>query len=248
MSATLTSTLATTTLVGTPSAMAMTTFATLSEKHCPTCGSVSDFSDLAEAQRRIHELEEQVYYLTDRAAETAGKLADYEDEVHRLRRPQSGSSRPTSSSSSPDNKSQTSSRFTTLASLLPYRRGSATPSNSTPAPDTPATLPPNLLQLQSQTSEEDGETSELQNALTREKDLRKAAETQLSQASTELEDLTVQLFSQANEMVAEERKARAKLEERIAVLERRDTEKRNRLERLEKSMARVEKLRALIDS
>lgn len=81
----------------------------------------------------------------------------------------------------------------------------------------------------------------------REQGLRKAAETQLSQASTELEELTVQLFSQANEMVAEERKARAKLEERIAVLERRDLEKRNRLEKLEKAMARVERLRALVD-
>jgi hypothetical protein len=48
-------------------------------------------------------------------------------------------------------------------------------------------------------------------------------------------------------MVAEERKARAKLEERVAVLERRDVEKRTRLERLEKAMARVERLRALVN-
>ncbi|KAJ5250072.1 hypothetical protein N7489_000482 [Penicillium chrysogenum] len=89
--------------------------------------------------------------------------------------------------------------------------------------------------------------TELQDALTREQRLREAAESQLSQASTELEELTVQLFSQANEMVAEERKARAKLEERVAVLERRDVEKRTRLERLEKAMARVERLRALVN-
>lgn len=88
---------------------------------------------------------------------------------------------------------------------------------------------------------------ELQNALSREKSLRKAAESQLSQASTELEELTVQLFSQANEMVAQERKARAKLEERVAVLERRDVEKRARLERLENAMARVERLKALVN-
>lgn len=56
----------------------------------------------------------------------------------------------------------------------------------------------------------------------------------------------MQLFSQANEMVAQERKARAKLEERVAVLERRDIEKRSRLERLEKAMARVERVRALV--
>lgn len=90
-------------------------------------------------------------------------------------------------------------------------------------------------------------TAELQDALTREQRLREAAESQLSQASTELEELTVQLFSQANEMVAEERKARAKLEERVAVLERRDVEKRSRLEKLENAMARVERLRALVN-
>lgn len=56
----------------------------------------------------------------------------------------------------------------------------------------------------------------------------------------------MQLFSQANEMVAQERKARAKLEERVAVLERRDIEKRSRLDRLEKAMARVERVRALV--
>lgn len=47
-------------------------------------------------------------------------------------------------------------------------------------------------------------------------------------------------------MVAQERRARAKLEERVAVLERRDVEKRKRLERLEKAMERVERVRALV--
>ena len=57
----------------------------------------------------------------------------------------------------------------------------------------------------------------------------------------------MQLFSQANEMVAQERKARARLEERVAVLERRDIEKRARLERLEKAIARVDRLKALVN-
>ena len=76
--------------------------------------------------------------------------------------------------------------------------------------------------------------------------MRKAAENQLTQANTELEELTAQLFIQANEMVAQERKERAKLEERVAVLERRDVEKRKRLDRLEKAMQRVERLRSLV--
>lgn len=190
---------------------------------------------------------------------TAGRLADYEEEIHRLR----SSLRPTSSQAerplsptqvpdpiSPDTESQTAqqayhSRLATLTSLLPYRRGSATPTSAPgPVPTTP-TAPTNPLQHQASPASSDN-TSELQDALTREQSLRKAAETQLTQANTELEELTVQLFSQANEMVAQERKARAKLEERVAVLERRDIEKRSRLERLEKAMARVERLKALV--
>jgi GDP/GTP exchange factor Sec2p len=64
--------------------------------------------------------------------------------------------------------------------------------------------------------------------------------------SGEIEDLSVQLFQQANEMVATERKARAKLEERVEVLERRDDEKRKRLERLETAIKRIERVRGLL--
>jgi hypothetical protein len=49
-------------------------------------------------------------------------------------------------------------------------------------------------------------------------------------------------------MVAQERKARAKLEERVALLEKRDGDKRKRLDRLEKAVARVERVRGLINS
>jgi DNA repair exonuclease SbcCD ATPase subunit len=79
-----------------------------------------------------------------------------------------------------------------------------------------------------------------------EKKARLAAESSLSQAHSELEDLTAQLFSQANEMVANERKARAKLEERIEVLETRDGEKRKRLERLEKAVGRIDRVRGMV--
>lgn len=64
--------------------------------------------------------------------------------------------------------------------------------------------------------------------------------------SGELEDLSQTLFEQANTMVATERKARAKLEERVEVLEKRDVEKRKRLERLEGALKRIERVRGLL--
>ena len=91
-----------------------------------------------------------------------------------------------------------------------------------------------------------GGDADLQDALNREQALRRAAETRLTQANSELEDLTATLFGQANEMVAQERRARAKLEERVEVLERRDGEKRRRLERLEKAIARVDRVRGMV--
>ncbi|KGO75188.1 GDPGTP exchange factor Sec2p [Penicillium italicum] len=243
---------------------------TISEKQCPMCWGEGFPQDGSGAHDRIHELEGQVHALTARASATATKLSEYEDEIRRLRAsqpqgsyhtPRSSSSlgrppsradhsspqRPTSSESQPQPQPQTyQSRLTNLASFLPYRRSSATTTTSSGAglPSTPTALTTPPTHMSPANSEH---TAELQNALTREQRLRKAAESQLSQASTELEELTVQLFSQANEMVAEERKARAKLEERVAVLEQRDVEKRSRLEKLEKAVARVERLRALVN-
>ncbi|CAI7666289.1 unnamed protein product [Penicillium palitans] len=244
----------------------------ISEKQCPMCWGEGFPPDGSGAHDRIQELEGQVHALTARASATASKLTEYEDEIRRLRASQSQGSyhtprsssslgrppsqpdhsspqRPTSSESQPQPQTYHS-RLTNLASLLPYRRGSATPasapstSSGAVLPSTPTALTTPHTHMSPANSEH---TAELQDALTREQRLREAAESQLSQASTELEELTVQLFSQANEMVAEERKARAKLEERVAVLERRDVEKRSRLERLEKAMARVERLRALVN-
>jgi len=61
-----------------------------------------------------------------------------------------------------------------------------------------------------------------------------------------VEELSVSLFEQANEMVATERKARAKLEERVGMLEKRDAEKKQRLERLEGAMERIDRVRGLL--
>lgn len=86
----------------------------------------------------------------------------------------------------------------------------------------------------------------LQTSLEAERNLRQKAETNLAQSQNELEELTAQLFGQANEMVATERKARAKLEERVKLLETRDGEKRRRLDRLETAVQRIERVRRMV--
>jgi chromosome segregation ATPase len=96
------------------------------------------------------------------------------------------------------------------------------------------------------TSEQQLSTQELQRKLSQERELREKAEGQLTQASGELEELSASLFQQANEMVATERRERAKLEERVAILEKRDGEKRLRLERLEKAVQRIERVRGML--
>ncbi|CAK7263324.1 hypothetical protein SEPCBS119000_000413 [Sporothrix epigloea] len=112
--------------------------------------------------------------------------------------------------------------------------GRTTPSSSpvqTPAAEAPSQTP---------------STKDLLDALTREQKLRRQAEGRLQDTSREVEELSVSLFEQANEMVAEERRARARLEARVAVLEQRDTDKKHRLERLEQAMDRIERLRAML--
>lgn len=47
-------------------------------------------------------------------------------------------------------------------------------------------------------------------------------------------------------MVATERKARARLEERVVVLEKREREKAGRLEVLERRVGRVERVRGIL--
>ncbi|RAL14897.1 uncharacterized protein BO97DRAFT_403936 [Aspergillus homomorphus CBS 101889] len=255
----MTTALASTMLVGTLPTM-NSAAGMVSGKTCPTCGydRVSpQGKPKDEAQDRVKELEGQLEFLNLQATQMAERMAEYEEEIRRLhaqsttQSSRNGSSISSTSSNqfhritdlsmsppslhtSPKSPGQQSGRLSTLTSLLPSRRPGA-PS----APQAqPVISPPPIPSYE--------ETLELQNALNREQSLRKAAETQLSQASTELEELTAQLFSQANEMVAQERKARARLEERVAVLERRDVEKRNRLDRLEKAMERVERIRAMV--
>ncbi|KAI9856443.1 MAG: hypothetical protein M1813_009099 [Trichoglossum hirsutum] len=227
------------TSVSTLSSLSLTTAPSLvptAASTCPNCGVKLSHShrDIPEdAQHRIEELEAQVKILTTKATAAVDKLADYEDELQRLKTTQLNylSSPPTASvpetTPRPDDPSNSfgARAQNRLSSFLTSRKSS-----------------PNL----SKDAAEHLSTQELQRRLSQERELREKAEGQLTQANGELEELSASLFQQANEMVATERRERAKLEERVAVLEKRDGEKRVRLERLEKAVQRIERVRGML--
>ncbi|KAL7275028.1 hypothetical protein RUND412_002045 [Rhizina undulata] len=196
---------------------------------CLHCGSsVSMLHEYENAKRRIAELEAQVKILSDKATSAVDKLADYEDGIQSLKKSSTGSPttelppRPTSSSSnaSMSRPQTTANRISAFLSAATIRR------TAPPSPPPPA------------------ETFNLE--LERERSLRLRAEERLKDVTAELEDLTSSLFQNANEMVAEERKARHKLEERVAFLEKRDVEKRERLGLLERAVDRMNRVREVL--
>ncbi|KAI9820986.1 MAG: hypothetical protein M1832_003458 [Thelocarpon impressellum] len=210
---------------------------------CPNCGTgiAGEHADGPDAQRRIAELEGQVKILTGKATAAVDRLADYEDELRQLKSAQSKASAPAGVERATTPTPETGG--------LPLR--STTPTSPLPTALTTTTRLSSFLTARKAALPQPPSTpstSDLEAALTRESRLREAAEGKLSQASGELEELSTELFAQANEMVAAERKARAKLEERVAVLERRDGEKRARLERLEGAVKRVERVRGLLST
>ncbi|KAI9859325.1 MAG: hypothetical protein M1824_003839 [Vezdaea acicularis] len=196
---------------------------------CPNCGADISSSphaqfaaaDAAAAKQRIAELESQVKILTGKATAAVDKLADYEDHVNRR---QFAPAKPATPPPPPTHAINSNGVTARISTLLSPR---------TPPPSqAPFAKPPQ---------------TDLATALAREQTLRLTAESQLAASSNELEELSAQLFQQANEMVAQERRARAKLEARVEVLEQRDKEKRNRLERLEEAVRRVERVRGLLE-
>ncbi|KAH8801559.1 hypothetical protein F5884DRAFT_862252 [Xylogone sp. PMI_703] len=213
---------------------------------CPHCGTdlpEIESESLLEAQRQIKDLQAQVRMLTQKATAAVDRWADYEDEIQKLRSQQQRQSQSQQSQaipdiplhSSPQQQSSPSSERNAspsrISSYLPVQnRLSSFLTSRKPLP-AQAAVPA---------------TNDLVAALNREQSLRAAAESKLSAASGELEELSAQLFMQANEMVATERKARAKLEERVAILEKRDVDKRKRLERLEGAVARIERVKGLL--
>lgn len=228
---------------------------------------------LLEAQKRIADLEVQVQLLNKKATAAVDRWADYEDELSRLRAASmtSASTAPTSATAADP---QTPGKVTAASATAPSPRASgffnsayasgaasrlsqllspSTPARkSAPPPPAPQNLAPGRVAGRSSLSSAAPVLPSLQSpeelmaALSREKSLRVAAEGRLNETSREVEELSVTLFEQANEMVASERRARAALEERVGVLERRDEEKKGRLERLEGAVGRMDRISRLL--
>ncbi|KAL8715379.1 MAG: hypothetical protein Q9220_000712 [cf. Caloplaca sp. 1 TL-2023] len=236
------------------------------------------------------------------------KLADYEDQIHQLKKsvPPAASQESHSSPADPAPSSETMITHRTLlqsrfASLLPSsRRSASTPPSSAPptqlthsqslhhqssrAANQETSAPPHHQHTTSNptvlpSSSSSGAISpapskDLHAALAQERSLRLAVEAQLTATSTEIEELSTQLFSEANELVATERRSLAALQQkhaqleedkiilekrvaerereegrlknRLEVLEKRDGEKGRRWEELEKRVGRVERVKRLL--
>ncbi|THX24681.1 hypothetical protein D6D12_07486 [Aureobasidium pullulans] len=194
---------------------------------------------------RVASLEQQVAHLTQKGVEAADQLANYEEEIRNLKTQANprvdsplGIVAPTQqpAQSLSRNSSITSGKFSFLT------RTSSLTTASKPLPKTPAASKSSPMAP----SPSSAALTDLQQALAKETKARVAAEKKYHELEQELEDLSATLFEQANEMVAKERKEKAKLEERIKVLEERDVLSRKRLEMVEGALGRIERVRKLL--
>ncbi|KAH6611165.1 tfiid and saga subunit taf61 [Trichoderma cornu-damae] len=226
-----------------------------SPSRCPSCGVViipphdaePPSTQLLEAQARIAELETQVFQLNQKAAAAVNRWADYEAELSRLRaKLPSSSPEPSAAVQSPTRSSFFQAGATRISALMNSRRSQAVspPASKAVVPVTPPPPPPAGSSVTSRTP---GRTAEdLLEALNKEQMLRRAAEGRLNATNREIEELSATLFEQANEMVATERRARAALEQRVSELEKRDVEKKRRLDKLELAVHRIERVKTLL--
>lgn len=235
---------------------------------CPNCGAsllsptaASDpTSALIAAQKQIADLQAQVKLLNQKASAAVDRWADYEDELTRLRA--ASMSTATTAPSTNYDKTHTPSPSQgelSVAATSPrtsFLNAGAnrisqllSPRKSTPNLGTAASrgsLSASAIPLPGGLPSPAPSTDDLLEALSREQSLRLKAEGKLDETSKEVEELSVTLFEQANEMVATERRARAKLEERVEVLEKRDEEKKYRLDKLEGVMGRIQRVDRLL--
>ncbi|GAB7363941.1 hypothetical protein MBLNU230_g4503t1 [Neophaeotheca triangularis] len=175
------------------------------------------------------DLQHEVQALREKDVDAAVRLADYEDEVRRLKRQlRKQASLDTTNQSLAAETPQQAPALSRWGSVLNSRR----PTPPTHAPQSQAHPTAREKELEAQ--------------LTTERSLRQAAESKVQEVQNEIEDLSASLFTEANEMVAEERRTNAKLAERVRVLEARERERKARLERLEEAVGRIERVRGVL--
>ena len=174
--------------------------------------------------------------LTEQSIAAANKLASYEEEIATLRQQRSAAQAEAQHAKSASVELANGSGAAlgtgpgpgTLTRFASFRYGVRKPSPS------PGVVAPS------------SDVSDLQERLARETAKRQEAEKKTEEVHAELEDLSAQLFEQANEMVATERRARSKLEERVRILEERDKDKSRRLEMIEGAVQRLERVKRLL--
>ncbi|KAH0350797.1 hypothetical protein KCU83_g4732, partial [Aureobasidium melanogenum] len=202
----------------------------------------------AESDNRVATLEDQVASLTRKGAEAADRIADYEEEIRNLK----ASQNPRTDSPldfisvhpfpAPPTSLSRNSSVASVGKFSFLTRTSSLTNATKPLPKTPPKASP-----MAPAAPPSPAISELQAALSAETARRVAAEKKFKDLETELEDLSATLFEQANEMVAKERKEKAKLEERLKVLEERDRLGQKRLEMVEAALTRIERVKKLLD-
>ncbi|KAG7120355.1 hypothetical protein HYQ44_004851 [Verticillium longisporum] len=212
-------------------------------------------ASLLEAQARIADLEAQVRLLNQKATAAVDRWADYEDELANLRKQVNAQPQP--KQSPPQQPLPSPSRSSFLPTTGVANRLSAMLSRKSTPNLRPSSIPSTPTLTRTPAPEEEGfgddgpahplnAHADLLSALHHEQHLRRAAESRLSTTDQEVEELSVSLFEQANEMVATERRARARLEERVETLEKREADKKRRLDRLEGAVGRIERVRSLL--
>ncbi|SPO00655.1 uncharacterized protein DNG_03404 [Cephalotrichum gorgonifer] len=199
--------------------------------------------ELAEAHSRIVDLEAQLQRLNEKATAAIYRCAAYEDELCALRASQS----PPLPASATANTSPLRSPVTPRSPAPPPPLlKSPVRTSFLSSPRFSALLPrrssPNL-----RVSVPVDSVEELVLALTKEQALRVDAEERARRTGEEAEELSIEVFERANEMVAVERREKALLGEKIRVLEGRDRARGRRLAVLEGCVGRMETVRALLD-
>lgn len=192
---------------------------------CSACGSPQ------ESQRRIEELEYHVQVLTQQSADALDRLAAYEEEIRQLKLQRYSGVAVKASPRKPQHHHNVS--FDSVVSTHSYNMERFVSFDLT-------------RKDSAMSSMDSADVFDLQSQLAKEQAARIEAEKNVEQLNSELEDLSVSLFEQANEMVAKERRARSKLEKRVKTLEQREKDKSRRLDKVDAALDRIERVRMLL--